>query len=518
MDACYTEERCGGIAGLLAQATPRHKKARRFQMTNMTPIAQPWSPPTLPAQGPLPNLSAHPSRVALTGNSAANYILVFALFVVVSRLPELLGIVIGSSLKVALLALAFSAFVTMTSGRVGQVLSYGPMMAIVLFSGWFGMCIPFSRWAGGSFMIFKDIWSIGLVICFAAATVPANLTQLRQAIGALAWSSLLMLFMQWKYSVFAVNRTFLAVDSTLANPNILCMQLLIVAPCLLYWVRERGFFSWRGMLGTGALVWMGVVIVLQSGSRSGLLGLIVVTAGTLFFLSMRARILLLVCAILGSVLLIPAIPRSVWSRYSTIFGAEAGDISSAEASASATGRLQHLKESIEFTIRNPIFGVGPGQFMVASADQSKDENTRAAWRETHNTYTQVSSETGIMGLVFYLAMIISAFRMLRISRKKHAALRLPADTVFLMGLGLLVTSSFGSAAYMYYWPLFAGLSVAIYRVGIDMARYASPAGLYQHPATALPSTPAWTPAPQPAAPTLGSEQGPARVPTYLRRR
>ena len=37
----------------------------------------------------------------------------------------------------------------------------------------------------------------------------------------------------------------------------------------------------------------------------------------------------------------------------------------------------------------------------------EEEGNRALWQQTHNTYTQVSSETGIPGLMIYLGLMFS---------------------------------------------------------------------------------------------------------------
>ena len=56
-------------------------------------------------------------------------------------------------------------------------------------------------------------------------------------------------------------------------------------------------------------------------------------------------------------------------------------------------------------MEHPIFGVGPGIFTVGEADLAKSEGQAAQWHVSHNSYTQVSSEMGIPGLLLYLAAL-----------------------------------------------------------------------------------------------------------------
>jgi O-antigen ligase len=145
-----------------------------------------------------------------------------------------------------------------------------------------------------------------------------------------------------------------------------------------------------------------------------------------------------------------------------------GEVAKAEGSTYARKNL--LKAGIRITLMNPIVGVGPGMFQVAAADdQYTAKILFAAWRETHNTFTQVSSETGIPGLLLYLAVILSVFtallRVWRQSRKRkdfELHFRL-AYCLMLLLLIYVVGAMFGSSAYNFFLPTLAGLTAALAR-------------------------------------------------------
>ena len=70
---------------------------------------------------------------------------------------------------------------------------------------------------------------------------------------------------------------------------------------------------------------------------------------------------------------------------------------------SLDARRELLTESIRVTMHHPLFGVGPGNFQAYTQ----------SWHVTHNTYTELSSETGLPGLGLFLAILLLTFRSLK---------------------------------------------------------------------------------------------------------
>src|SRR5207302_4169399 len=77
-----------------------------------------------------------------------------------------------------------------------------------------------------------------------------------------------------------------------------------------------------------------------------------------------------------------------------------------DVTGSAEARKQLLIRSLELTAQHPLFGVGPGQFNELSK----------AWHESHNSYTQLSSEAGIPALLIFLALMWRGFKNLRLRK------------------------------------------------------------------------------------------------------
>src|SRR6185437_1942298 len=177
----------------------------------------------------------------------------------------------------------------------------------------------------------------------------------------------------------------------------------------------------------------------------------------------KIKLALVTIGIVG--VFIAATPREALSRYGTLFGdAQTGDEEAASAHESSRARQYLLEQSLKLTMDHPIFGLGPGIFLVGEAELAKEEGQAATWHVSHNSYTQVSSEMGIPGLLLYLIALWATFRNVFWFRA-HSRID-PTGTASAMGLalllsltGLCVNLAFSSNAYLSYLPMLMGLSV-----------------------------------------------------------
>ncbi len=139
------------------------------------------------------------------------------------------------------------------------------------------------------------------------------------------------------------------------------------------------------------------------------------------------------------------------------------------AAGSAQSRVYLFWKSVEFTVRNPLFGVGPGQFQTAEAEEAKAKGVRGNWHETHNTYTQISSETGIPGGVLFIAALVMAYRILTRIRKttfpvtmEHAErVRVMASYLQLSFIATLAGALFLSVGYGGLLYVYIGLAASL---------------------------------------------------------
>jgi O-antigen ligase len=251
----------------------------------------------------------------------------------------------------------------------------------------------------------------------------------------------------------------------LANPNDLAQVLLVGVPGLLLMALSSTASAMRRAL-IGVCILVVLVVTAQTGSRAS----VIVEAGVLlvllFSFSWGTRLKLLVGLVVAGMIVVPFLSREQRYRYSTIFSERTDAYDPALASRDA--RIELLEQSIDLTIAHPVFGAGPGVFEVASAELSKERGERGLWHATHNSYTQVSSESGLPGLFFYMAVLIGT---LKSSRRIWTRLREDQPDVANIGYCLwlslvifAINTFFTSVAFHLYLPMLAGFVVALERV------------------------------------------------------
>ncbi|MGH9901548.1 MAG: hypothetical protein ACRD68_07010, partial [Pyrinomonadaceae bacterium] len=119
-----------------------------------------------------------------------------------------------------------------------------------------------------------------------------------------------------------------------------------------------------------------------------------------------------------------------------------------------------LIKSVIVSVKNPVFGVGMGNFPILSI---RDQ-------VTHNSYTQVSSEMGVAALVIYIMFLLAAFKGLKRVEREAFASRHKSHFYYLaVGLqaalaGYMVSSFFGSVAYQWYVYYLVGYAVCFRRI------------------------------------------------------
>jgi O-antigen ligase len=201
----------------------------------------------------------------------------------------------------------------------------------------------------------------------------------------------------------------------------------------------------------------------------------------LFFqssMSGKFRIVLgsLVFAVVSAALL----PTQLLNRYLSVLGNDSAEQNlSSGAIGSVEGRKYLLTQSLYVTAKHPLTGVGLGMFMEAEDTIARDEGLlHGAWHETHNMYTQVSSEAGLPALFFFIGALVYGFKNLNFvcraaKRSRDPVIRDAGTLAFWMRLALLGLASTGfflSVAYAVEPLILLAMTVSLERaVRIKMA-------------------------------------------------
>ena len=135
----------------------------------------------------------------------------------------------------------------------------------------------------------------------------------------------------------------------------------------------------------------------RTGSRGAMIGFVAMVMVVFLRASMLGKVKIILAGVLFLGIVMTTMPGKLISRYKTVAedegcrrnGRRHGD----SAGTSTQSRKQLLRHSLIFTIQHPLFGVGPGMFVVADDAYMKTLGfRRGTWLGTHNSYTQVSSE------------------------------------------------------------------------------------------------------------------------------
>jgi O-antigen ligase len=339
-------------------------------------------------------------------------------------------------------------------GELGSARARWPREVVYLFLllGQMVLTIPFSPvWRGGAFKVtreFADVVPMVLVICLAVNTLP----RLRRVLFWQAVSVAVVAVVAVVKFRNAGGRLEGILNGNYANPNDFALTVVIALPiCLAFMLRSRNNlvkFVWFGCMGA-----MTYSVVL-SASRSGILAFVFAMAVALWHFSIKGhyRYLLMVfgglavCALLTS-------GSQLKKRYEAIFNPQEDQ----SAYGSAEQRNMLLKRSIELTLEHPIFGLGPGNFNTASG----------VWRVTHNTYTQISSETGLPGFILYVMILVCAWQNLRRAKRMirgQTELSLFATAIEASLVAFLVGSFFASEGYQYFTYFLIADTTAVYQI------------------------------------------------------
>jgi len=346
-----------------------------------------------------------------------HYLLLVYLYFYCSRIPEMLpwfhiGLLLQPILLIGMVMTGTTKAMFRTD--IGRLMT--------AFTIWVMICVPFSTWRGGSTNIFLlSLQALGLMFFMAAFIRTLEDCYRVMYVVALAVATISVLsFIRGGGARIGDPRVGLGAgtDQTLGDANLLALYLIIGLPFVWYsttW--KRGFVKLGLMLS--------FIPVLAAFSRTGSrMGLLALAAGMLFFLvfaSTSQRAFIILGGMVALVLAVTMLPQKITERFTTLF--HPSSKASEEAAASAEARKAMFWRSIQITLEHPLVGVGPGEFMDAEAKEDMALGKRGMWHYTHNAYTELSSETGIPGMMIFLIAMWRSYKGLSSYRSRFPNLQ-----------------------------------------------------------------------------------------------
>jgi O-antigen ligase len=186
------------------------------------------------------------------------------------------------------------------------------------------------------------------------------------------------------------------VFSMFENPNAFAEILLLLLP--LAAALLLGSRTLLGKLAALAAFGLGILAIGMTYSRSSWIGLLIAATVFVFFWNRR---LIPVCILLAVVAL-PLLPETIFHRVLTIFNT---------SDSSTSSRFPLYKAALALIRERPVRGAGLGTDAVRKV--VKDLNLYhgvAPFVHAHDVYLQVWLETGLVGVIAFIAAIFSGIK------------------------------------------------------------------------------------------------------------
>lgn len=372
-------------------------------------------------------------------------------------------------LHIPLILLILLIVITLAKGSFRITFQSKISIAFALFTGWVALSVPFSKWRFASIGPLESQIQ-ALVIFIIIVQLIRTPAQYRKITGAYAYAILFASVLSFYFGRSVENGRLALANGTLGDPNEFALALVVGLP--FWWDKAnvaKGPKKIYCLLCTAPIL----LAFLKTGSRSGLFTLAMLVFVTFLLAPITRKMLIaagcLILVIASSLLL----PDYLKARYQTIFSpADANTLDKRDVKhldsdiASSEERKALLIQSIQMTFQNPIFGVGPGVFSYASWDQRKEESGVGGLAQvTHNTYTQISSETGIPGFLLFAATMVmvlkSAFSAYRALKDTDPVMAKTGSYLFSMLAAFAVGIFFLSVGYTHIVSTLFALTVAL---------------------------------------------------------
>jgi len=387
------------------------------------------------------------------------------IFLTMSRALEIMSLAFNIALPYVGVSIHLMTFMAaFISGGVRRVASSRTGIFVLLFTSWMMICAPVSTWRTGSLATILNQWLPALTAFLACGAI-VTLRQCHKIASAIGFGGVVIAIA----SFFLGKIKFLRFEfdaGTLGNANELTLLLLLTAPFLLVPLYHKRAGRLTKILSVISFIVV-LTVSFRAGSRGGLLAFVAILAALFLTSSAIGKLKLGLAVVSMALFCFATLPTYVLSRYMTIF-TQAENVDDpnlrAEAYGSTIQRKELLRESLLTTLKHPLFGVGPGVFAAAQAREADKAGVWRPWAVSHNAYTQVSSEMGLVGLFFYIGAIVSTFRdvlwMRRNSKGEPSGYAYSLSLALLFSLvGVVVNFFFSSNAYVAWLPILMALGI-----------------------------------------------------------
>jgi O-antigen ligase len=318
------------------------------------------------------------------------------------------------------------------------------------------LCVPFAIWRGGAFTAVSEKFSKTAVVAMLISMAVVTVKELRKLLWIQVSAVNLVVLFSILLRHMRDGRLEGIQKGVLENPNDLAINIAISFPLgLAFLLRARGF---KKVVWAAGLAVMAVGIVLTY-SRSGLLAFILSLAVCVWEYGIKGKRRYIVWT--TAVLLVGGLGISLSSSHyrARVESILAGNIEGSGDKGSLEARKVLLKKSILVAATHPLFGVGPGCFILVDK----------GWVVAHNTYTELAAEAGFPAIILFLLALGAALKNVAFVRGSAKYEEDPEVRLFTQALraGLvayIMAACFASTEYNLYPYFLIGYTCAMVRI------------------------------------------------------
>lgn len=196
----------------------------------------------------------------------------------------------------------------------------------------------------------------------------------------------------------------------------------------------------------------------------------VILALILYFVFYPPKPLQLIMVMILGIVLFTIIPSTYYDRVLTIqdlLPTQNGFIN-IKQDAAIQGRASENLTAWAMFVNNPLLGVGLNNFPILYQEYTKSIGLAPSnqQRRPHDLYLEVAAETGIIGLIAFMAIVVLAYRSIFIARKKLIEDGMGDYANMVTGFavaftGYMLAAVFVHGAYPRYFYLLIGIAFAL---------------------------------------------------------
>jgi putative inorganic carbon (HCO3(-)) transporter len=382
-------------------------------------------------------------------------------FVMMAVLPELLASLLHTNTYLLYVVVPPAIFGAVFTGGLGRTLRHRPAQLWICFFCCMALSVPFSSWKGDSVGSLKAYAYLSLPIMFTIAGLTLTFREVRSTFTTIGLAGLVVIIAARFTATEDNGRLDMTqATGTIGNSNDLASHLVLVLPFLLFIAldRRRAAAIRCAVIAPAAYaLW----IIFGTASRGAVLAL----ACAFLFAVFRAPGKQKIAALAVGAILAAAVPLmlsgNAADRLASLIGGK-----HEEAAESGEARSYLLKQSLLYTVQHPLFGIGLAQFANYEGRLSIEAGRTGNWHETHNSFTEVSSECGIPAVIFFVLGIGSAIMSVNRTYRKarlggYTEIANACFCYLLSMVGFMVTITFLSNPYRFYLPAMIGLAIAL---------------------------------------------------------